>query len=144
GGGDQVVFGSEDLGDLGIARAQASGPLMAGTLYDARVVIFNRKVEPGKNLTAAIREAGNDYQLFVVAEPDNIFQNIDYEDMDDNGNPLGLNMSFETSDRFVAGQIRFVLKRNPNKSELFTPGMSIPNSVGGEDLIDVSMEVIVQ
>lgn len=144
GGGPQIIFGSEDLGDLGIAMAASSGPLQVNTTYDARLVLFNRKVEPGKNLTESVKMDGANYQLYVEIDPDNVFQTISYEDMDDNGNPIGLNMTFETSERFTVGNLRFILKRGVDKSAAYLPGQPVPFSVGGESLIDVNFEVIVQ
>jgi hypothetical protein len=144
GGGDFIVFGFEDLGNIGIPKAAANGALKTNTIYDARALFFNRSVLPNKNLTESIKETGTDYQLFVSYSPDNVFQTIEYEDLDQNGKPLGLNISFETNERFVSGNLRFQLIRNPDKSVAYTLGNPAPSNIGGEVLIDANFEVIVQ
>ena len=144
GGGDVVIYGSEDLGDVGIAMAAGSGPLMVNTTYDARLVLFNRKVTPNKNLTSSVQDEGTNYQVYAVVNPDNVFQAITYEDMDSNGNPLGFNMTFQTSEQFTIGNLGFTLKRGIDKSVPYVLGNTIPSQVGGEELIDVVFDVIVQ
>ena len=144
GGGPQIIYGSEDLGNLGIAQAASSGPLRTNTTYDARLVLFNRKVTPNKNLTESVRNEGINYQLYVETKPDNIFQTIEYLDMDDNGHPLGLNMSFKTSERFSIGNLRFILKKGVDKSLEYIPKNPVPAAAGGGTLIDVNFELVLQ
>lgn len=144
GGGDQIIFGYENIENVGVQQAAASGPLQVKTLYDARVVLFNRSVEPNKNLTESVIESGVDYQLYPIVQPDNIFQNIEYADMDDNGNPIGMNMSFETSERFVVGNLGFVLLRRGDKSARYIPGQELPVGIGGEVLVEANFEVVIR
>ncbi len=144
GGGNVVIYGSEDLGDIGVPMAAASGTLMVNTTYDARLVLFNRKVTPNKNLTSSVQDEGTNYQVYAMVNPDNVFQSITYNDMDSNGNPLGFNMTFTTSERFTTGNLRFTLKRGVDKSVPYILGKAIPSQVGGEELIDVVFDVKVQ
>lgn len=146
GGGNQIIMAYEDAtdGSSAVPTAASSGPLAVDTEYEMKVLLFNRAADPAKNLTTNVVDMGSDYQLYVTATPSNLFQSVEYLDLDANGQPIGLNMRFKTSERFSTGSVKVSFRKNPDKSIMVTAGNTVDNAVGGENLIDATFQVVVQ
>lgn len=146
GGGNQIIMAYEDAtdGSAAVPTSASSGPLAMDTEYEMKILLFNRIADPAKNLTTSVVDMGADYQLYVTATPSSLFQSVEYLDLDANGQPVGLNMRFKTSERFSTGSVKVSFRKNPDKSIMVTAGNTVDNAVGGEVLIDATFQVVVQ
>ena len=144
-GSSVVVFSFEDLGDAsGLPSTVSSNPLEMGKEYEIKADLVSRETSPIKILTGKIRDAGTDYQLFMSVTPDNVFQSLEYTDMDSNGKPIGINVRGTTSDRFTTGLMKVTLIRNPDKSIIYEIGEGVPSGIGGVVEIEATFDVIIQ
>ncbi len=142
-----VIFAYEDLGNTSGAPASISSePLAINTAYEVTAAIVSRGRSAGsfKILTGAIERAGTDYQLFIDVSPDNVFQEIAYTDMDDQGNPIGIQTTVLASERFTIGSLRVTLVQNPDKSVSYTIGDKVPTNAGGMVELEAVFDVIIQ
>jgi hypothetical protein len=96
GGGIPVTLKFFDAdGELGSIAPlfTVSGPLKASTTYAAIIELTNETINPHGDISAEVAEEANDH-LFCFDVDGNI--DIDYNDEDDNGLPLGLITSWVT------------------------------------------------
>lgn len=139
------IFAFEDLGDIsGLPPTKSSEPLAANTTYEIKAEFLSRAVNPAKILTGKIVEAGDAYQVFLSLSPDNVFQSFDYNDMDANAQPIGIQTIATTSERFTTGSLRVTLIENPDKSLGYTIGDGVPSGIGGAVELDVTFDIVVQ
>jgi|GEM_PF-842686 len=144
-GSSVAIFAFEDLGDTsGLPPAQSSEPLAANTTYEIKAEFLTRNTSPVKILSGKIRDAGEDYQIFMSLSPDNVFQSFEYTDMDVNAQPIGLTTKATTSERFTTGSLRITLIENPDKSLGYLIGDGVPSGVGGTVELDVTFDMIIQ
>ncbi len=144
-GGNPIVFAYEDLdGPLGIPATIVNPPLNTNTLYTVSIELLNETVEPVSNISLEVEEEGTDHQFFFIQNPGNIFSSIEYKDTDDNGQPIGLEAEFRTSEQPIAGTLAVILRHQPDKSTTYTVGEAIPAAVGGETDIEVTFNVVLQ
>ena len=142
-----VIFSFEDLGNTsGVPASVSSDPLKTNTTYEVKADIVSRTRSAGsfKILTGAIDRAGTDYQLFMDVSPDNVFQDIAYTDMDSQGNPIGIETTVLTSERFTTGTLKVSLVQNPDKSVMYTIGNNVPNNTGGTVKLEAVFDLIIQ
>lgn len=142
-----VIFSFEDLGNAsGSPASISSEPLTRNTAYEVTAAIVSRGRSAGsfKILTGTIERAGTDYQLFMDISPDNVFQNIAYNDMDSQGNPIGIQTTILTSERFTTGSLKVTLIQNPDKSVSYTIGDSVPTTTGATTELEAVFDVIIQ
>jgi len=108
---ESFVVRAEDPDLLGIQDVRAIDEINLGLdkTYTLRLELFDNQMEPGEGLAAEIAEEGIEHQFFFSYTQDafanpggtgNIDDNdvlINYNDRDDNGNPLGLSTTWTTS-----------------------------------------------
>ena len=155
GGGIPVVISATDPDGMGIKPIEVDGAinLATNTSYSLSVVMVNQLADPSDplyNVTDEVQEEGDEH-LFFFGWTNNLFShpsgngNIDsrvdevnYEDVDVNGLPIGLTTSWTTTDVAATGIIQIVLKHQPDlKSET-------SSSEVGETDLDIPFTVNVQ
>ncbi|MEQ8361708.1 MAG: hypothetical protein RH948_02505 [Cyclobacteriaceae bacterium] len=130
GGGTPVTSSATDPDGEGVQDIEVDGPinLTAGTTYTLTVSLINELADPTDeeyNITEEVEEEGDEHMFFyawtndVFSDPsgngniDNRADDVNYEDEDDNGQPLGLTTSW-TAGSASTGTFRVVLKHQPD------------------------------
>jgi len=138
-GGDTIEYKFIDPdGDGGVDPTITGGHLNSNTIYNGAVSIILGDYE--EDVTGDIEEEGTDHQLFyVISEADLI---IDYNDVDRDGNPIGLATTITTGDA-GSGTLKVILKYEPDKTAAGVSSGDITNS-GGETDIEVEFPITIQ
>lgn len=110
-----------------------SGSLKPSTTYSATIELMNETVNPHGDISAEVEEEANDH-LFCFNVVGDI--NIDYDDQDENGLPLGLTTSWETG-QAGAAEVTVSLRHQPGTKTGQCPG------VGSTD-VEVAFSLTVQ
>ena len=154
GGGSAVVVTATDPDGEGIQDLQVDGPinLEAAKSYSLSIALINGLAQPSDlqyNITDEVEEEGDEHMFFfswtnnVFSNPtgngniDNRADEINYEDVDDNGQPLGLTTSWTTAGT-SSGNFRVILKHQPELKS------ATSDSNTGETDLDVTFTVNVQ
>jgi len=101
--------------------------LIEGVEYDLSMTLTNTLESPEEDITAEIREEDDEHMFFfeftndIFADPtgdgnlDNRGDAINYNDTDDNGNPVGLETTWTAGAHTdAAGEFRVILKHQPD------------------------------
>lgn len=140
-GGEAVQFTYTDLdGDGGDVPIIVNGILVANTSYTANLTLSNEQVDPSEDITEEILEEDEDHQIFYATTTAGL--TISYEDMDSNGNPLGLATSWSTTDA-ASGTVSIILKHLPMKTLPSVMAGDITDA-GGDTDIEITFNVTVQ
>ena len=140
-GGDTIVLSFQDLdGDGGDTATITGGTLEANTIYNGSLVLLNELESPAEDITVEVQEEAEEHQFFFEITISGL--SITYDDLDDNGNPIGL-LSKITTTGSGSGTIKVTLRHEPNKN---AAGVSTGDitSAGGETDIEVTFNVVVQ
>ena len=142
GGGSPVIMTFRDLdGDGGNPPTIAGGTLEANINYLGSLTLLNETDSPAGDISAEIKEEGEDHQFFFSATND-LNLAIEYTDQDGNGNPVGLSTA-APSGNISQGQLTIILRHEPDKSATGVADGNIANA-GGETDIEVTFDVIIQ
>ena len=140
-GGTPVTFEFIDLdGDGGNAPTITGDTLAAQTEYHATLALFNESVSPVEVITEEILEEDEDHQFFFEAVSVELTHM--YDDMDGNGNPIGVVNSFMTGNP-SNGTLRVILRHEPDKNAAGVATGDITNA-GGDTDIEVTFPVTIQ
>jgi len=138
---DTVLFSFKDLdGDGGNDPEIINGELQANTNYIGKIGLYNESVDPRENITIEIQNEADHHQFFFIVSTALNFQ-IEYNDSDSNGNPLGIENTIETGEGSV-GELLIILRHNPNKTAAGVSEGIITNA-GGESDIEVTFELTI-
>jgi hypothetical protein len=155
GGGAAIVATATDPDGEGVQNITTDGPiiLQKGTAYTLTISLINELADissPEYDITNEVEEEGAEHMFFfswtnnLFASPsgngnfDNRADEMGYEDLDDNGNPIGLTTSWLTISSTGTGSFRVVLKHQPDlKSNTST-------SADGETDLDVTFDLEIQ
>jgi len=141
GGGDAVTLSFQDLdGDGGGEPTVTGGTLMANKTYSGELDLLNESEDPAESITEEIREEDDEHQFFFQSTIDGL--SVAYNDMDDDGNPLGLSTTLTTGSA-GSGNLTVILRHEPVKSGDNVSSGDITNA-GGETDIEVTFAVEVQ
>lgn len=137
-----VVCTYKDLdGDGGNAPTFAiSGPLLPNTTYEGTITLLNESESPVEDITLEVEEESVDHQFFYA--PSSAIA-ITYNDIDANGNPLGLKTTVKTGAAASNQSIKVTLRHAPNKSASGVKEGNIANA-GGETDIEITYTLNVQ
>lgn len=141
GGGEDLVFEFKDLdGDGGTDPVFILDTLAANTNYSGSLTLLNEQEDPAENITEEIEEEDEDHQFFFSTTVSDLV--ISYNDMDDNGDPVGLLTTVETG---VAnsGQLTITLRHEPDKGASGVSDGDITNA-GGETDIEIIFDIEVE
>ncbi|QXP58979.1 type 1 periplasmic binding fold superfamily protein [Olleya sp. HaHaR_3_96] len=121
GGGTAITLEYRDLdGTSGPNPAVVVTPtpvLTPNTTYNGTLVLLNETVSPAELINEEIEEESNDHQFFYSASNEsNDIATFTYEDVDGNGDPLGLAFTLTTVDADAAGTLTITLRHEPSKS----------------------------
>lgn len=141
GGGADVVLTFQDLdGDGGNAPVITGGTLATNQTYTGRLVLLNETVDPVDDISVEVAEEDEEHQFFFESTVGGL--SVQYNDVDQDNNPLGLSSTLSTTSA-GSGTLKITLKHEPNKFATGVSGGDITNA-GGETDIEVSFNVNVQ
>ena len=153
-GGAAIVISASDPDGEGVQDIEADGiiNLEGNTNYTLTLTLVNELAhpsDPAYDITAEVEEEGDEHMFFfgwtnnVFADPtgngnvDNRLDDVNYNDEDANGLPLGLSTGWTSSDQ-SAGTFRVILKHQPDlKTET-------SSSSDGETDMDVSFMINIE
>jgi hypothetical protein len=123
--------------------------LDASKTYDMDILFTNTLETPPEDITEEVEEEADEHMIFfaftdnIFADPagngnaDNRDDDVNYNDQDSNGFPLGLSTTWSTGDA-DQGTFRVILKHQPDiKSATST-------SADGETDVDITYDLIIQ
>ncbi len=147
GGGDDVVATYVDADGEGTGNPVLTDiELTAGVSYELNITMANTLESPAEDITEEVEAEGDEHQLFfswsndVFSSPSgsgNIGSNgtVNYNDQDNNGNPIGLSTTWTAAQTAGSGEFRVVLKHQPDiKSTTST-------SSDGETDVDITWTI---
>ncbi|AUC76660.1 type 1 periplasmic binding fold superfamily protein [Olleya sp. Bg11-27] len=133
GGGAAIIFEYRDLDGDGPDAPVVSAPaLTANTTYNGTLVLLNETVSPAELINEEIEEESNDHQFFYSASND--IATFTYDDVDGNGDPLGLAFTLTTVDADALGTLTITLRHEPSKSADGVADGDITNAGGATDI----------
>ena len=126
--GSVVTATAQDPDGEGVQELQVSGSidLAVNASYTLTYEIMNNLETPGEDIGEEIKEEDAEHQLFfsftdgAFTSPtgngniDNASDPINYNDQDDNGNPVGLSTSWTAGDALTSGSFTVRLQHQPD------------------------------
>ena len=126
--GSVVTATAQDPDGEGVQELKVSGAinLVSGSSYTLTYEIMNNLETPGEDIGEEIKEEDAEHQLFfsftdgAFTSPtgngniDNASDPINYNDQDDNGNPVGLSTSWTAGDALTSGSFTVRLQHQPD------------------------------
>ncbi len=139
---DTVVLRFQDLdGEGGNAPIIVGGTLMANTMYHGSIELLNEQENPAEDITEEVEAEAEEHQFFFQVA-NGLDATVDYDDMDADGNPIGLATVFN-SNMVSSGQLTVILRHEPDKNAAGVSDGDITNA-GGETDIEVTFDVDIQ
>lgn len=159
-----LSFTDPDGGSLEVTASDSDGlapgttvtgdiRLDPNTVYVLSVTLENKE-DPGnvENITQRIQQQDNEYMLFfgwtgqMFDSPTglgnigagNRSNNVNYQDQDENGQPLGLTTIWNTGTETASGDFRVILKHQPGVKS------ATSSSADGETTIDLTFFILVE
>ena len=137
GGGQTIVLESRDLDGDGpndpVLTPIGGGALVAGTTYTGSTEFLNELESPAEDITVEVQEEGVDHQVFYFLGSSIGTITYDAEDIDSNGNPIGLNFTLVVGTSGTIGTLTVTLRHLPNKTAPGVSEGSITNADGNTD-----------
>ncbi|MGB5943569.1 MAG: type 1 periplasmic binding fold superfamily protein [Leeuwenhoekiella sp.] len=144
-GGTPITLTSRDADGEGPnppVETIMGGPLMANTTYSGTVVFLNETETPPENVTEEVEEEDEEHQIFYQVNS-GLDATISYDDMDDNGNPVGLEFTLTTG-AASTGNLTVVLIHEPEKDATGVANGDRTNAGGEEDFTATFLDVTIQ
>ncbi|NCT18100.1 MAG: type 1 periplasmic binding fold superfamily protein [Flavobacteriaceae bacterium CG_4_8_14_3_um_filter_34_10] len=142
--GPNVVIEYRDLDGDGpnAPIITSSSDLLANASYNASMVVLNETESPVDDITLEIKDEDIAHQFFYQVGGGLNITNITYLDLDENGNPLGLEFSLQTGAPSI-GNFTITLRHDLDK---FAEGVSEGNitNAGGDTDISVTFPLVIQ
>lgn len=153
GNGNDIDFISRDLdGEGGNAPVLTTEALAANTVYTGHLELLNELHEEeeeeaeeehghahGENISDEVREEAEEHQVFyLLSGGADATIAYDEDDIDANGNPVGLEVAITTGDA-SSGSLRIVLRHLPKK-----PNDGTLDDAGGSSDVDVSFDFVIE
>ena len=144
GGGQTIVLTSRDLDGDGpnAPVVTVSGNLVAGTTYLGSTQFLNELVNPAEDITEEVEEEGADHQVFYQLASSLGIVTYDAANVDENGNPLGLNFTLVAGTSGTTGILTVTLRHEPNKTASNVSTGDITNAEGSTDA-EVSFSITI-
>ena len=132
GSGDTVVFQSVDAdGDgPGAPANTVTGSINANSQYVGSVEFLNELEDPAEDITEEVSEEDDEHQVFFSFTGGSN-STVTYSDADENGNPVGLSISFNSGSAATGNTLTLTLKHEPTK-----PNDGTAAGAGGETDIE--------
>ncbi len=137
GGGTSIIVQSQDLDGDGPNPPviSVSGNLTSFTTYEGSILILNETENPAENITEEVEEEDEEHQFFYTSTGS--IENIVYNDMDSDGNPVGLSFLLTTGEPGSA-TLAVTLRHEPVK-----PNDGSLTNAGGETDIAQTFNITV-
>lgn len=136
GGGTNVELKTQDLDGDGpdAPLVTISGSFEANTTYTGTVEFLNELENPAEDITVEVEEEALEHQVFFIVT--NNLGTVTYNDMDTDGNPIGLEVTFQTADTPdpINGAMTVTLRHEPNKDATGVSDGDITNAGGETDI----------
>lgn len=144
GGGQTIILTSRDLDGDGPNDpiVSVSGNLIAGVTYSGSTSFLNELASPAEDITEEVAEEGLDHQVFYQLASSLGTVTYDVADIDENGNPIGLNFSLVAGTSGTTGILTVTLRHEPNKSAANVSVGDITNAAGNTDA-EVSFSITI-
>ena len=132
---------TDDDGDGPNEPVITTESLVANTTYEGTIEFLNELETPVEDITVEVAEESDEHQVFYVPTS-SLNITVDYNDLDSNGNPLGLDFTLTTGDA-SGGTLTVTLIHEPNKN---ADGVSDgdPTNAGGETDIQAAFPISIQ
>ena len=143
--GTPIILSFRDLdGDGGNEPIMSDGTLASGMSYIGSMELLNELEDPAEDITLEVAEEELEHQFFYETSfPTELSDvNIAYNDLDEEGNPIGLSTVLTTGE-MGSGTITVTLRHEPNKDAAGVSSGDIANA-GGETDIEVTFNVEIQ
>ena len=142
GGGTDIILKSVDLdGDGPDAPViSVSANLSANTNYSGVLKVENEMESPAEDITLEVLEEDEEHQFFFT--PTNNIATVTYDDMDGDGNPIGVQFSLATTTA-ATGNLTITLRHEPVKTASGVSNGDITNA-GGETDVQAVFPITVQ
>ena len=109
-------------------------------MYTTTLILLNETVSPVDTISNEVLAEGEDHQFFFAPAGVNI--TVAYNDVDGNGNPIGLLTTITTSAPST-GTLVVTLRHQPDKTAAGVSGGDITNA-GGETDIEVTFPLVIE
>jgi len=143
--GTPIILSFRDLdSDGGNEPIISDGTLASGMSYIGSMELLNELEDPAEDITLEVAEEELEHQFFYETSfPTELSDvNIAYNDLDEEGNPIGLSTVLTTGE-MGSGTITVTLRHEPNKDAAGVSSGDIANA-GGETDIEVTFNVEIQ
>ena len=143
--GTPIILSFRDLdGDGDNEPIISDGTLASGMSYIGSMELLNELEDPAEDITLEVAEEELEHQFFYETSfPTELSDvNIAYNDLDEEGNPIGLSTVLTTGE-MGSGTITVTLRHEPNKDAAGVSSGDIANA-GGETDIEVTFNVEIQ
>ncbi len=107
-----------------------TGTVNANATYDGTVRFLNESIAPSENITEEVIEEADEHEVFYISTLSDV--SIAKIDVDSNGNPLGVQTTFQTG-AVGTGVLNVVLRHEPTK-----PNDNTLSGAGGESDVEVA------
>lgn len=144
GGGSTIVLESKDLDGADGPNdpvISISGNIVAGTTYTGKTTFLNELVNPAEDITTEVEEEGNDHQIFY--QLGSTLGTVTYDDVDANGNPIGIDFTLVTGNASSGNELTVTLKHLPNKTASGVANGDITNAGGATDAEALFKNIVV-
>ncbi|MGB5238341.1 MAG: type 1 periplasmic binding fold superfamily protein [Flavobacteriaceae bacterium] len=138
GGGTSITLQSQDLDGDGpnAPVVNVSGNLGDFTTYEGSIELLNETENPAEDITEEVEEEAEEHQFFYTVTGS--IDNVIYNDVDGNGNPVGLVFLLTTREPGAA-TLAVTLRHEPTK-----PNDGTASNAGGETDIAQTFSVTVE
>ena len=142
GGGTDIILKSVDLdGDGPDAPViSVSANLTVNTNYTGVLKVENETESPADDITIEVLEEDEEHQFFFT--PTNNIATVSYNDMDEDGNPIGVQFTLATTTA-ASGSLTITLRHEPMKTASGVRNGDITNA-GGETDVQAVFPITVQ
>ena len=138
-----LAFQDEDaIGLGGSGEFLSDGVLLANTTYMGSFAITNG-LDDDEDVTEEILELDNEHQFFFEASEGLNIDSVTYEDIDDNGYPVGLQFELTTGE-VSTGIFRITLRHEPNKSAEGVSDGDITNEDAGSTDFALEFPIVIE
>lgn len=145
-GGANVELKTQDLDGDGPDAPIVTilGSFESNTAYTGTVKFLNELESPADDITLEVEEESLEHQVFFSVT--NNLGIVTYNDMDANGNPIGLDITFQTTDTNtpISGAMTVTLRHEPNKDATGVSSGDITNAGGETDIATTFSPITVQ
>lgn len=109
--------------------------------FDVTVRFLNESVSPAVDLTSEVLAEGTEHQVFFQVTNGNL--SMAYADADANGKPIGLGNTAISGAASTGGELRVILRHQPDKNATGVASGDITNA-GGETDVEVVFPLTIQ